>query len=111
MALSAHGHIIEEPKEDNRSDEIKRDLEEKDSFGKRMKQQPEKSGSGRENMFGKCSTTSLQIVINILEPSQSYGYGSDASRAISFHWQMCSTVVFYYVYLHIFPFPTVYEGV
>lgn len=70
-------------------------LEEKDSFGKRMKQQPEKSGSERQNMFGKCSTTCLQIIINILEPSQSHGCGADASGAIPFHWQMwfCSVLL------------------
>lgn len=58
-----------------------------------MKQQPEKSGrtewaSKRQNMFGKCSTTCLQFIINFLKPSQSYRSGARASGAIPFHWHM-----------------------
>lgn len=44
MVPPAHGHIIEEPEEDYRGAENKTELEDEDSFGKRMKQQTEESG-------------------------------------------------------------------
>lgn len=107
MAPPAHGHIIEDPEEDYHGKEIKkkRGLEEKDSFGKRMKQQPEKlgrrkRGRKRQKMFGKCSTTCLQFIINFLEPSQSHGCGAHANRAIPFHWQMWLCCVLSCLFTH-----------
>lgn len=92
MALPGHGHIIEEPEEDYRGKEIKTGLEEKDSIGEgdeaTARKIMDEKGGGGQNMFGKCSSTCLQFIINFLEPSQSYGCGAHANRAITSHWQM-----------------------
>lgn len=97
MALPAHGHIIEEPEEDYHGAENKTAAGKKktvlvrgwsNSQKKKKIREERAGGNERQNMFGECSTTCLQFIINFLEPSQSYGCGAHASRAIPFHWQM-----------------------
>lgn len=94
MALLAHGHIIEEPGEDYSGTEIKQGWEKetifikKDEVTARKQSGRTEQGGERQNMFGKCSTTCLEFIINFLEPSPSDGSGAHASGAIPFHGQM-----------------------
>lgn len=97
----------------------KTELEEKGSFlvrgwsnsQKKNRGEGEERGSERQNMFGKCSTTCLQFIINFLEASQSYGSGAHASGAIPFFAGRCDSAAFYYVYLHVFSVPAIHEVV
>lgn len=89
MALPADGHIIGELEEDYHGRENKTELEGKYILGKRMKRAAAFRGESvaakeKKNMFGKCSTTCLQFIINFLEPSQSYGSEARASGAVLF---------------------------
>lgn len=66
IQVPVNGHIIQESEDDY--------------CGKEERQDP-----GGESMFGKCSTTCLQFLINFLKPSQRYSAGAHGSRAVPFH--------------------------
>lgn len=105
----AWGRLLQRRNETGLRGKKRQFLVKRDEATARKKSGRREWGSERQNMSGKCSTTCLQFIINFLKPSQSYGSGAHASRAISF--ALADVAVFYYVYLHVFSVPAIHEVV